>query len=188
MLIQNLINDPDQNALMNSSQLDLQIQADLDRLLASLPGNTPESVWTQRLIELVRTALESPSVPDRFTREGWDRLNGKLREPAVMAMALREIRKIGPYLPETVYVEKQSFHPADWYLWSAAACRDDGGRPGSWSAWTLNLSTGAMNGGHYCMDTEQLRGVLAGKKGIVECDHDNCDYFRRCHENDGGEI
>mgnify|MGYP006990118586 CR=1 FL=1 len=47
-------------------------------------------------------------------------MNPKFREPAVTAIATREIEKIGRYETDTVYVEKQSFHPDDWYLWSVA--------------------------------------------------------------------
>lgn len=196
MLIQNILLRQDNNLLQAAGDLDGQIIKDFEDLLSRLKDyqtehldkkvkgrsnhyeqwsaeNDTKVAYVERLLELVRSA-SGARAPERFEKEQWDALHPKFKEPAVLAMALRETSRIRPaYLAETVYVEKQSFHPDDWYLWSVAACRDsDGGRV--WDCWTLNLTTGGMNGGHYGLSFEGLKDVLASKKGARLCRPETC--------------
>lgn len=194
----NLLYRAGMNRLQDAGDLDGQILADLsglrDRLLAyqqdhldaKVKGrsnhyeqwseeNARKLAWTERLLELAsRAASGEPAVPESFDRAGWDALNPKFREPAVTAMAVREVSRIGPYDASTVYVEKQSFHPDDWYLWSVAACATRDGRAPEWACWTLNLSTGAMNGGHYGLSCQDLKAALAAKKNVALCRPGGC--------------
>ena len=103
-----------------------------------------------------------PDIPDRFTKESFLALDPDTAHAAVRAMAVREAMKIRFYDEKTVYVEKQSFHPDDWYLWAVVAQRLDG----SYDVWTLNLTTGSMAYGHYCLNNTGVRQVLAMKKGV----------------------
>lgn len=192
MLIQNLIYRKNQNALQDAGDLDGQILSDLRAVQANLrhyqaehldkevkgrsnhyeqwtEENCKKLAWLDRLIRTAEAGMgAAPGTHDRFTQAEWEALMPQFRAPAVLAIALRATGAIRSYLKETVYVEKQSFHPDDWYLWSVAACREEGaGRV--WDCWTLNLTTGSMNGGHYGLGTESLRNVLAAKKGAVVC-------------------
>lgn len=194
----NLLYRAGMNRLQDAGDLDGQILADLaglrDRLLAyqkdhldaKVKGrsnhyeqwseeNAKRVAWAERLLEMAsRAASGAPSVPENFDRAAWDAMNPKFREPAVTAMAVREVGRIGPYDLSTVYVEKQSFHPDDWYLWSVAACVVPDGRPAEWACWTLNLSTGSLNGGHYGMSCQGLKEALAAKKNVALCRPAEC--------------
>lgn len=196
MLIQNLILRKGNNALQEAGDLDGQIAHDLGDLLSRLEAyqtehldkkvkgrsnhyeqwsaeNAAKIAYVRRLLEMAGTAGK-PRAPERFAQEEWDALRPEFRHPAVLAMAARAVENVRQgYLPETVYVEKQSFHPEDWYLWSVAACREYGnGR--AWDCWTLNLTTGGMNGGHYGLSLEGLRNALAAKKGARLCRPNDC--------------
>lgn len=192
MLIQNLLYRKNQNTLQDAGDLDGQILSDLEALKKNLEGyqsehldkkvkgrsnhyeqwteeNRKKLAWVSRLLAAARAGMgQGCRAPETLARAEWDALRPEFREPLVLAMALRETGHIRTYLPETVYVEKQSFHPDDWYLWSVAACRDEGASR-VWDCWTLNLTTGAMNGGHYGLSNEDLRKALAVKKGVEPC-------------------
>lgn len=207
MLIQNLLYRKNQNGLQDAGDLDGQILKDLEGLRDSLveyrDGHLEKKVkgrsnhygqwseetgkkiaWMDRALELLRAAMSHAGpVPDRIDKNAWFAMRPEFREPMVLAMAMREAGKIQKYLPETVYVEKQSFYPDDWYLWSVAARRDDGqGEP--WDCWTLNLTTGSLNGGHYGLGCEALRSVLAMKKGVVQCEPAACSRIARGEDHE----
>lgn len=193
MIIHDPLYQPEQNALQDGGDLDGQIMSDLEQFRARISAgpsgdccgdpdeHAKKRAWIDRLIELTAAGLaqigNNPAhpVPSRLDRDAWCAMNPKFREPAVLAVAMREIEKIGRYETDTVYVEKQSFHPDDWYLWSVAACQireDNGCRV--WSCWTLNLTTGSMNGGHYGLSGQDLKTVLATKKSVAVCDPKEC--------------
>lgn len=196
MLIQNLLLRKGNNELQAAGDLDGQIAHDFKDLAKRLrdyqtehldkkvkgrsnhygqwsADNALKIAYVDRIVELVEGAWPD-KVPERFTAAEFHALYPKFREPAVLAMASREVNRIRPtYMPDTIYVEKQSFHPDDWYLWSVAACRDsDEGRV--WDCWTLNLTTGGMNGGHYGLTIEGLKNALVSKKGAHLCRPETC--------------
>lgn len=196
MLIQNLLLRPGNNELQASGDLDGQIVHDFEDLARRLrdyqtehldkkvkgrsnhygqwsADNAAKLEYVDRIVEIAKGASMARA-PERFTEEEWRALHPQFMYPAALAIALRETSRIrSAYLPETVYVEKQSFHPDDWYLWSVAACRDsDQGRV--WDCWTLNLTTGGMNGGHYGLTYEGLKKALVSKKGAHVCQPETC--------------
>lgn len=198
MLIQNLLYRPGNNGLQEAGRLDEQIAHDFRALAQSLRDyqtrhldakcqgrtnhyekwtaeNTLKIAYADRVAQLAEAAAAGQSPPANIGRDAWYAMHPLFREPLVLSMALRETAAIRPYLRETVYVERQSLHADDWYLWSVAACRDsDQGRV--WDCWTLNLTTGGMNGGHYGLSYEGLKSALAAKKGITQCDPERCPY------------
>ena len=192
MLIQNILYRKGQNALQDAGDLDGQILSDLEGLRENLRRYQSEHLdkkvkgrsnhygewtaenkkkldWLDRLIQAARAGMGAARpAPGELTEAAWYTMRPEFRQPAVLAMAMRETGRIRAYLPETVYVEKQSHHPDDWYLWSVAACREEGtGRV--WDCWTLNLTTGGMSGGRYGLNCEGLRNALASKKGACVC-------------------
>lgn len=195
MIIHDPLYQPEQNAFQDGGDLDGQIMSDLEQFRARISAgpsgdccrdhdeHAKKRAWIDRLIELAAAGLaqigNSPArpVPSRWDRDAWYAMNPKFREPAVLAVAMREIEKIGRYENDTVYVEKQSFHPDDWYLWSVAACQiQEDGAARVWSCWTLNLTTGSMNGGHYGLSGQDLKTVLATKKSVTVCDPKECGW------------
>lgn len=197
MPIQNLLYRKSQNALQDAGDLDGQIRQDLERLLGQLQSYQTEHLdgkvkgrsnhydqwtaenqkkiqWIARALELMGPAGQRPPTPmDRIDRETWDSLSAEDREPLVLSIAAREAGKIRAYLPGTVHVERQSFHRDDWYLWSAAA-RRDAGQEHVWDCWTLNLTTGSLNGGHYGLSDRGLLEALSDKRGIRNCRPETC--------------
>lgn len=199
MLIQNLLLRPGNNALQDAGDLDGQIERDFSDLAKRLRAyqaehldakvkdrsnhyeqwseeNAKKIAYADRVAELavIARAPEPMKVPARLSQDDWDAMGPAFRHAAVMAMAARETARIRQYLDSTLYAEKQSFHPDDWYLWSVAACRAlaDGGY--AWDCWTLNLTTGGLNGGHYGLSCSGLRDALASKKGIAICRKETC--------------
>lgn len=179
MKINSLSYDEDQNIHQDAGELDRQIQEDLQALESAL-DREPDSLdrqkklaWTRRLSEMVG-GTDEPA-PDRISEAEWDAMSPARRIKAVTDIAARETARIRPYSPGTVSVERQSFHPADWYLWSVAAQRDSDSR--EWDCWTLNLTTGSMNGGRYGLTERGLREALSSKRGIEACRPDACRFM-----------
>ena len=209
MLIQNLLVRPGNNELQDAGDLDGQIEHDFaelarrlrayqtDHLDAKVKGrsnhyeqwseeNAKKIAYADRVAELAVIARDPVpmKVPDRIELEEWAAMEPAFRTAAVMAMAARETARIRAYLDGTLYAEKQSFHPDDWYLWSVAACRETPEGEHVWDCWTLNLTTGSMNGGHYGLSCTGLRDVLATKKGITVCRASSCPKDGGAKEED----
>lgn len=179
MKINGLSYDEDQNIHQDAGELDRQIQEGLQALEAALEQE-PDSrdrqkklAWARRLLETAKDA--DRSVPDRISEDEWNAMHPLRRIKAVTDIAARETARIRPYSPGTVSVERQSFHPADWYIWSVAAQRDSDGR--EWDCWTLNLTTGSMNGGRYGLTERGLREALSSKRGVEACRPDTCRFM-----------
>lgn len=78
-----------------------------------------------------------------------------------MAQAL--VKQVGSdYDPSSCYVEKQSFHPDDWYLWTVAV---RSASAGTWTVWTLNLSTCSLQIGRYCLSPRDAISAMNSKRG-----------------------
>lgn len=179
MKINGLSYDEDQNIYQDAGELDRQIQEDLQALESALEQE-PDSLdrqkklaWARRLLETAKDA--DRSVPDRLSEAEWSAMRPSRRIRAVTDIAARETARIRPYRQDTISVERQSFHPADWYLWSVAAQRDNDGR--EWDCWTLNLTTGSMNGGRYGLTERGLREALSSKRGVEACRPDACRFM-----------
>lgn len=54
----------------------------------------------------------------------------------------------------------------------AACCEYENTRV--WDCWTLNLTTGGMNGGRYGLSFDGLKDALASKKGAHLCRPETC--------------
>lgn len=185
MTIHDILRQQEQDKPTADNDLDSRILAGLEQLRLEFSDKpdkkTGELAWINRLIELAAAGMiqlgscPAHHGPSKLDRAAWYAMNPKFREPAVTAIATREIEKIGRYELDSVYVEKQSFHPDDWYLWSVAACQiQEDGAARVWSCWTLNLTTGSMNGGHYGLSGQDLKTVLATKKSVAVCDPKEC--------------
>lgn len=73
------------------------------------------------------------------------------------------ISRVSPrYDLESCYVEKQSFHPDDWYLWTAAV-KDS--TDGKYTVWTLNLTTGTLQIGRYALAPRDAIRAMNNKRG-----------------------
>ena len=85
-------------------------------------------------------------VPEKFEKEAFTALPWEAQVMSALAMAKKLVSAISPaYVPAAVRVEKQSEHPDDWYLWTVLAGKTDG----TYTVWTMNLSTGGLCHGHY---------------------------------------
>lgn len=120
------------------------------------------------MIEIINApASYHRDLPEEKRRELFKQMTPmeQIRTAADEAVALLP----GEFDPDSIYVERVSFHPDDWYLWTAAARKRDEyvlkSQPGPWAVWTLNLSLQGLFHGHYDLNTAQLRDCLIEKKG-----------------------
>lgn len=199
MLLNGILYRKNQNTLQDAGDLDGQIIQDLrsarnnlhryqrDHLDMNVKGssshyeqwseeNQKKIAWLDRMIEMAEKSCAGIPVEPagRYVREEWDALRPNMQERIAAAMAKREAARIRKYLEGTVHVERQSGHPDDWYLWTAAARRDAPGH--TWDCWTLNITTGSLNGGRYGLSYKDLVEAMLSKKGIKVCHPETCQY------------
>ncbi|MCM1296333.1 MAG: hypothetical protein NC311_12410, partial [Muribaculaceae bacterium] len=80
--------------------------------------------------------------------------------------AQRMMAAVGPYDPLSAIVERQSVHPDDWYLWTAAGYNE---AAKAWSVWTMNLSLGGLQGGVYGITRmADCNAAIARKKNALK--------------------
>ena len=85
-------------------------------------------------------------VPERFEKGPFTALPWEAQVMSALSMARKLAAAVSPaYSPALIRVEKQSEHPDDWYLWTVLAVKNDG----TYTVWTMNLSTGGLCHGHY---------------------------------------
>ncbi len=96
------------------------------------------------------------------------RLNGiqgdSLEDYSTVFAEIQKILKkdVPQYDPQHMYIEKQSFHPDDWYLWSVAARKRSD--PDKYGVWTANLSLSGLYNGHYDVPVTEVTGFLNEKR------------------------
>ena len=187
MQIQNLLIRGDNNLLQESGDLDGQIVHDFETLAASLHEYQTEHLdkkvkgrsnhyekwsaenrlkiqYANRIACLARMAAEN--MKDVFTEDEFMAMTAAEKQAEAVRYARILISRVGPYDVKTVYVERQSVHPEDWYLWTVAAYHET---KHTWSVWTMNLATGGLNGGFYDIpDMSGCNKAIARKKHAIE--------------------
>lgn len=186
MQIQGILLRPGNNLLHEAGDLDAQIAHDFEDLTAQLREYQTEHLdkkvkgrsnhyeqWSEenklkiqyanRIACLARMACEDAK--DTFTQEEFEAMSAPERQVQAVRTAKYLVSRVGPYDMKTVYAERQSMHPDDWYLWTVAAFRED---TREWSVWSMNLSLGGLNGGVYGIpDMKSCNKAIARKKNAL---------------------
>ena len=80
----------------------------------------------------------------------------------VHGIAQKLLARVGPgYENNDCYVERQSFHPDDWYLWTVTA---KNAKDGTYTVWTLNLTIGALQIGRYGLSARKAIEAMNDKR------------------------
>ena len=107
-------------------------------------------------------------VPENFEKGQFAAIPWEGQVLSALAMARKLAAAVSPaYSPALIRVEKQSEHPDDWYLWTVVAVKDGG----TYTVWTMNLSTGSLCHGHYDIpDWHAAYNIMDDKRGHREPD------------------
>ena len=66
------------------------------------------------------------------------------------------------YDTSRIYIERQSVHEDDWYLYTLCAKKT---KAGTFSVWTLNIESGGLAHGHYDLTSNGVSKAMCVKRG-----------------------